>query len=273
LLRKRDVMVQLGGVLQRACVMAVASSFALSAVCYAQRGRGGGAPSVPPDVAQAQQQEADFRELDSTLDADKKIKLIGTFLSNYPTSKHRLAVNTELVSLYYTKQDWTDFYATADKTIASYPDAVDVLVLVGWVIPHTYDADDADAMSKLDKAESYEKHAIEVILPMPKPVGVTDDQFAAAKTGKLSQAHSGLGLVYFRKQNWDDAVKELQEATGTVASPDQTDLYALAFGLQQLSRYSEAAEAYDKCGTTPGVLQARCKQAADKARSQIVQSK
>ena len=139
---------------------------------------------------------------------------------------------------------------------------------MGWVIPHSSDADDAEGLKKLTKAEGYEKHALELIPAMPKPPNVSEEQFAAAKKTKLSQAHSGLGLVYFREENWAESVKELREATQGADSPDPTDLYALAVGLEQLSLYAEAAAAYDKCSASPGALQVRCKQSADKARSQ-----
>ena len=44
-----------------------------------------------------------------------------------------------------------------------------------------YNPEDLDAAKKLDKAENYEKHAIQVVEAMPKPPSITDDQFAAAK--------------------------------------------------------------------------------------------
>ena len=69
----------------------------------------------------------------------------------------------QVVSAYYVKQDWNDLYASADKAVAKDPDDVDVLTVVGWMIPHLYNKDDPDADKKLDKAENYEKHAIDVI--------------------------------------------------------------------------------------------------------------
>jgi hypothetical protein len=254
------------------CAVTVAMTLAAAVPSHAQRG-GRSAPEVPPEVLRAQQEQADFNNIAVTQDTDKKIKLIGTFLGNYPDSTRKEAVFNLLVNVYYSKQDWDNFYASADKTIAAYPDDVDVLTMVGWVIPHAYSPSDPDAAKKLDKAEAYEKHAIELIPDMHKPVSVTDDQFATAKAEKLSQAHSGLGLVYSRRRKWDDSAKELQQATSTATSPDQTDLYALAFALQQLQRYTEAADAYDKCSLAVGILQDRCKQAADNARTLSLQLK
>lgn len=216
-------------------------------------------------------EEADYKALNAVPDsdrsvADKKIQLAQQFLQKYPGSRYEESVMNQLVSTYYLKQDWNDLYSTADKAVAKDPDDVDVLVVVGWVIPHLYNKDDPDAEKKLDKAESYEKHAIDVIPTIQKPDNLSDDLFAKAKSDKLSQAHSGLGLVYFRQQDFPNSVKELQLATDGAASPDPTDLYALGVGLMQTNRNSDASDAFAKCGAIAGGLQDRCKQMATQAK-------
>jgi len=230
-----------------------------------QQGQTPEAPKLNP------KEEADYKALmalsanDKTA-VDKKIQLCQQFLQSYPGSRYEESVDNQLVNAYYTKQDWKDFYDVADKAIAKDPDDVDVLAVVGWVIPHLYSRDDPDADKKLDKAESYEKHAIEVLPTLQKPDNLTDDEFAQAKAAKLSEAHSGLGLIYFRMQDFDNSVKELQLATAD-NSTDPTDFYALGVGLQQLKRNSEAADAFTKCAQIPGGLQDRCKQSAEQAKS------
>jgi len=199
---------------------------------------------------------------------DKKIQLGNEFLQKYPKSILAEAVDSGLTNAYYAKQDWQGFYSSADKALALKPDDVDVLTTVGWVIPHIFNSSDPDADAKLDKAESYEKHAIEVMAKMPKSTSLTDAQFSALKAQKALQAHSALGLVYFRRQDFDNSAKELQQATQDNASPDQTDLFVLGVDLENLSRFGEAADAFNRCGLIPGALQDRCKQNADAARKQ-----
>jgi tetratricopeptide (TPR) repeat protein len=230
-------------------------------------------PAPPPEKAPKlnPKEEADYKALVALPDndrstADKKIQLSQQFLQKYPGSRYEESVMNQAVSAYYAKQDWNNLYATADKAVAKDPDDIDVLTVVGWVIPHLYNHDDPDAEKKLDKAESYEKHAIEVIPTLPKPDNLTDQQFADAKAGKLSQAHSGLGLVYFRLQDFPNSVKELQLATSGGGMPDPTDFYALGAGLMQLNRNSEASDAFSKCAEIPGGLQDRCKQMAAQAK-------
>lgn len=206
-------------------------------------------------------------------DLDKKIKLGQQFLGKYPNSKYAENVDVGLMNAYYGKQDWQNFYSSADSALALKPDEVDVLVTVGWVIPHVYDPKDPDADKLLAKAEDYEKRAIPAIGTMPKPDGMKDNQFSAFKVQKADEAHSALGLVYFRRADFDNAVKELEQATQNNAAADQTDLFVLGTSLEQLKRHTEAAQTFDRCGQIAGGFQDQCKQSAAKAKAMGGQTK
>jgi tetratricopeptide (TPR) repeat protein len=223
-------------------------------------------PSAGPKVDP--QEEAAYKAFydAKSADADNKIKLGQDFIQKYPMSRYLESVYAGLVQAYYVKQDWVNFYASADKALAVNPDDIPVLVTVGWVIPHVYNPKDPDGPKDLDKAERYEKHAIELSGALPKPATMTDAQFLQSKSSVLTEAHSGLGLVYFRLQDSEDSVKELQQATQGSANPDPTDLFVLGVGLQSLDRNAEAVDAFNRCSQIQGALQERCKQSADAAK-------
>jgi tetratricopeptide (TPR) repeat protein len=206
-------------------------------------------------------------------DLDKKIQLGNDFLKKFPKSPLAEAVDAGLVNAYYNKQDWKDFYTAADNALALKPDDVDVLTTVGWVIPHFFHPNDPDVDARLDKAESFEKRAIQAMEKMPKPDYLSESQFAALKAQKAVQAHSALGLVYFRREDYPNSVKELQQATQNNPNPDPTDLFVLGDSLENLNRYAEAAEAFDRCSQVPGSLQDRCQQNAAGAKKQAAHSK
>jgi len=216
------------------------------------------------------QEQADYKTFFQTPDSDvdKKIQLGTAFTQKYPMSAYLVSVYDSLVQLYYAKQDWTNFYATGDKALALNPDDVNTLVIVGWVIPHNYNPSDSDAEAKLARAEKYEKQALGLLGSMAKPANLSDADFATMKAQATAQAHSGLGLVYFRRSNAADAVTELQQATSNNPMPDPSDLYVLGVELQQLKRNSEAADAFQKCSVITGPLQERCKESADQAKKQ-----
>jgi tetratricopeptide (TPR) repeat protein len=203
----------------------------------------------------------------------RKIQLGNDFLRSYPKSPLAERVDVGLMDVYLAEQDWKNSYRFADYALALQPDDVDVLATVGWTIPHVYTPSDPDADQELNKAERYAKHAIEVLAKIPKPRDMTDTQFAATKATRSFQAHSALGLVYFRREDYDSSAKELEQTTKDNPSPDPTDLFVLGADLQNLHRYSEAAEAFRGCSQIEGALQAPCKQGADSVKAQAAQSK
>lgn len=204
---------------------------------------------------------------------DKKIHLGLAFLAKYPSDRYTAAVYEELSQTYYDKKDLPSFYAYSEKGLALFPDDVHLLALSGWVIPRAFDSREADADKKLDRAEAYEKHALEMLDKIPKPDGLADDQFARFKTGESAVAHSGLGLVYFRREQYDASEKELEIATKDETTPDPTDFYILGADLDNLSRYKEAADAFNRCAQIPGAVQDNCKKYASDATQRAANAK
>jgi|SRR5579862_404658 len=217
-------------------------------------------------------QDAAYRAFLKERDSAKKIRRGDEFLKKYPKSLLAERVDAGLVDVYRAQQDWKDCYQSANAALALQPDDVDVLTTVGWTIPHVYSPSDPDADQELNTAETYAKHAIEVLAKMPKPAGLTAEQFAAAKTKRTFQAHSALGLVYFRREDFDKSASELEQSTKGNPIQDPTDLFILGVDLQNLNRHSEAAAAFRGCSQIAGVLQNQCKQNAESAQAQVDQA-
>ncbi|MGC2421075.1 MAG: hypothetical protein WA405_05435 [Candidatus Acidiferrales bacterium] len=230
----------------------------------------GGQPEVPKVNTQ---EEADYKALFDSKDPGTKIQLGQGFLEKYRTSRYTQGVYEQLVKAYSAKADWNNFYAITKKALANDPDDADVLVFVGWVIPHIYDPKDPDANERLNDAENYEKHALQIIPQVPNNGAMTDDQFAAGRAGLLAEAHSALGMIDFRRGNNEDCVKELQQAVAGMTSPDPTDFYVMGLALEQLKNFAAAADSFGKCSLIPGDLEDRCKQAADRAHNESPQPK
>ncbi|HYL46291.1 MAG TPA: tetratricopeptide repeat protein [Candidatus Limnocylindrales bacterium] len=224
----------------------------------------GDAPKEDPEEQKAYK---DFHNL-KTDQVDQEIQLGEAFVQKYPTSKYTVIVYSRLVNGYFAKQQFDKMYAAADKALALNDKDVEVLTLVGWVIPHSYDPNDIEAERKLDKAEAYEKRALEALPTLEKPAEMSDADFAKAKTEQTSTAHSGLGLVYFRRQQFAESSKELEQAIQLASKPDSADLYVLGIDYMQMKRYSDAADCFQKCAAVPGGLSAPCKQKAEQAKKE-----
>jgi tetratricopeptide (TPR) repeat protein len=220
-------------------------------------------------------EEAAYQAFHKTAEqnANKKIRLGNAFLTKYPSDRYSAAVYEELTQTYYDNKDLANFYTYSDKGLSLFPDDVHLLALRGWVIPRAFTADDPDADKKLDNAEADERHALDVIAKMEKPASLTDEQFAQFKTGESAVAHSGLGLVYFRREQYDQSAKELQNAIQGEANADPTDIFILGADFENLSRFKDAADAFNRCAQMTGIMQDKCKQYASVAQKQAAQAK
>jgi tetratricopeptide (TPR) repeat protein len=225
------------------------------------------------DSAADREQGGAYENFRRQKDPAKKIELGNSFLQKYPKGPLAERVDVGMMDVYRGQQDWKNSYAFADRALALAPDDVDVLTTIGWTIPHVYSPDDAGADQELAKAETYAKHAIDVMAQMPKPPGMSEAEFAAAKAKRTFQAHSALGLVYFRREDYGKSASELELATKGNPIQDQTDLFVLGADLQNLNRFAEAADAFDKCGQLPGPLQGQCRDSEVSAKAQASQSK
>jgi tetratricopeptide (TPR) repeat protein len=206
-------------------------------------------------------------------DAVKKIQKGRDFLRRYPKSPFEEQVDAALMDTYRTQADWKNEYDYGDKALALNPNDVDVLATVGWTIPHVFQPTDPDASEELDKAEKFAKHAIEVLTALPKPPDLDEQQFNAAKAKRTYQAHSALGLIYFRQNDYEDSTKELEESTKGNPAPDQTDMYVLGVDLMHLSRFGDATDAFRGCSQISGALQDPCAKNATAADAQAAKSK
>jgi tetratricopeptide (TPR) repeat protein len=190
-------------------------------------------------------------------DADKRIKVGEAFVQKYPSGPYSAAVYSGMVDVEYLKQNFAKMEEYADRALALNPADLKVLVLVGWVIPHAPNPTDA----QLDKAEKYEKRVLELLPTVVKPAGMTDQEFASAKSQYESQAHSGLGLVDYQRGNYTDAVAQMKLAVSG-SNPDPSDYFVLGDSLDSLKRFSQAAGAFRACAQISGSEQQLCKQRA-----------
>jgi len=193
---------------------------------------------------------------------DHRMEVGDAFVQKYPNGPFTQPVYSQLTTAAYQKQDFARMESYADRALALNPDDVTVLVFVGWVIPHSA----SPGAAQLDKAEKFERHALELLPTLAKPDGMSDAQLATAKSEYELQAHSALGLIDYRRQNFQGAAAELNQATAGAARPDPADLYVLGVSLNRLDRFSDAASAFSRCAEIPGGEQSSCQQHANAAK-------
>jgi len=210
-----------------------------------------------------------FQEVPGT-DAAKKIAAGEDFLKKYQDSQYRPAVYSALTMEYLRAGNSQKAFEVGEKEVALKPDDVQTLALLAQTIPRAINGNTVEPEKQLEKAETYSKRAIEVTPTVPKPEGMNDQTFVAAKNATLAMAHSGLGLVYFRRGKFNDAIPELEQSVkiDPNPTPDPVNLYVLGMSNQKASHFDEAAAAFNKCAAIAGGLQTACKTGADESKKQ-----
>lgn len=201
-------------------------------------------------------------------DGDKKVKAGEEFVQKYPQSRYLPPVYSMLVKLYLQANDVQKMQDAGEKDVALAPNDVQTLAILGQTLPRAWKADMPNAALQLEKAEKFSKSAIELTPTITKPDGMSDAQFSLAKNQTLAMAHSGLGLVYFRRGKFAEAIPEFEESTKVDPSPDAdpVNYYILGISDERTSHFDAAVAAFTKCSTIPGGLQATCKGKIDEAK-------
>jgi tetratricopeptide (TPR) repeat protein len=190
---------------------------------------------------------------------ESQIPLCEDFIAKFPQSHYLMGVYSQLTTAYYAVGQEDKMFVTGTKAIELNPDNVDVLALLAMAMPRRVKANTPDAKQQYEKAETYARHAIELIPNLAKPDTVDDATFEKAKNDKLSMAHSGLGLIDLQlHQKPEDARTELTQAVQLATNPDPVDFYLLGNADVMASYYNDAVAAYEKCATS-GPLVAQCK--------------
>jgi tetratricopeptide (TPR) repeat protein len=222
---------------------------------------------APPVNAE---EDAAYKAFDAIplTDGAKKTQAGEEFVQKYPLSRYLPPVYSNLVKLYLQANDIKKMQEVGEKDVALAPNDVQTLAILGQTLPRAWNSSMPNASLQLDKAEKFSKSAIELTPTIPKPEGLTDAQFTMAKNQTLAMAHSGLGLVYFRRGKFDEAIPEFEQATKIDPSPeiDPVNYYVLAIANEKTSHFDAAVAAFTKCASAPGSLQPTCKNGVEEAK-------
>jgi tetratricopeptide (TPR) repeat protein len=222
------------------------------------------APPVNPE------EDKDFKAFDALAitDGAKKTQAGEAFVQKYPQSRYLAVVYSNLVKLYLAENEIQKMQDAGEKDVALAPTDVQTLAILGQTLPRAWNSNMPNAAQQLDKAEKFSKSAIELTPTISKPEGMTDAQFTLAKNQTLAMAHGGLGLVYFRRGKFDDAIPEFEASAKVDPNPeaDPVTFYVLGISNEKTSHFDAAVAAFTRCASIPGSLQPTCKSGAEEAK-------
>ncbi len=221
-----------------------------------------------PNPAPTAEENTAYKAITDTPETDipKRLELSAAFLEKYPNSRYRSSVYSVEVMGYLQQGDVPKMEEAGDKELQAKPDDVQVMAIMAQTIPRAISSKTPEPAKELTKAETYAKKVIELAPTMAKPVSVTDDSFTTVKAETLAMAHSGLGLVYIRRNQYSEAVPELNQAVTIDPHPDQVNYYLLGMANAKTSHFDDSAAAYNKCAAMPGSMSETCKKGAEETK-------
>jgi tetratricopeptide (TPR) repeat protein len=222
-------------------------------------------PAAPPLNAE---EEAAYKTIADSPASDqaKQIELGEGFLQKYPESRYRANIYSMLTMDYLRAGQVQKMEAVADKELALNPNDVQIMAIVGQALPRAMNSSTPDQAKVLAKAELYSRKAIELTPTYPKPANISEESFSAVKNQTLAMAHGGLGLVYVRRNQFKEAIPELNQSVTLDPTPDPVNFFLLGLANTKASHFDDAIAAYNKCAVETSPMQDTCKKAGEEAK-------
>ena len=177
-------------------------------------------------------------------DAAKRAALLVRFAQAFADSPYANQALGVAATAYQQAQNAPKMLEVANGLLAKDPNNLGMLLLLSDYY--------GEKGEQLDKAEAYAKKASTVLEIVPKPEGVTDEQWAQQKSLQKGLALSSLGQVNIEKKDNAQAVTNLKAAAPLLKPDDGSyarNQYRLGFALLNLKRTAEAKEAFTQAAS------------------------
>jgi tetratricopeptide (TPR) repeat protein len=223
--------------------------------------------AAPPVNAEEDAAIKAYREAPVT-DVPKKLQMGEDFLTKYPQSRYRVEVLSWQVKGYLGTGQVDKMEASGEKELALEPNDAQTMAIMGSALPRAMSSNmTAEQKEKaLNDAEQFSKKALELVPTITKPANITDEQFIGAKNQVQALAYSGLGLVAFRRNQYAQAIPNLEQAVKYDSNPDPVNYLVLGISNEKAAHFDDAISAFTKCAAIQSSLSATCKSGVEEAK-------
>ena len=221
----------------------------------------------PPVSAEEDAAMKAFRDAPMT-DLAKKLQIGEDFLQKYPQSRYRAEVLAWQVKGYMAVGQIDKMQVAGEKELELEPGDAQTMAILGSSMPRGMSGNlTEDQKTKLlAQAEAYSKKSLELLPTLPKPAGVSDEQFIQAKNQIQAMAYGGLGLVAFRRAKFADAIPYLEQSAKFDPNPDPVIYFVLGLSNEKASHFDDAVTAFTKCAAIQSSLAPTCTQGIAEAK-------
>jgi tetratricopeptide (TPR) repeat protein len=201
-------------------------------------------------------------------DTAKKLQLGEEFVAKYPQSRYRAEVYNWEVKGYMSQGQIDKMSEAGQKDLELLPDDAQTMALLGSTLPRTMSNSmtPEERQKLLALSEQYSKKALELVPTLTRPSNLTDAQFITGKNQIQALAYGGLGLVAFRRNNWAEAIPNLEQSLKYDPNPDPVNYFLLGVSNEKASHFEDAIAAYTRCAAIQSQLAATCKSGIEEAK-------
>jgi tetratricopeptide (TPR) repeat protein len=202
-----------------AASQAVVAPLAISAA--PQEAAGGQQAAKGPQWKSRAEYDA-YTAMANEKDPHKKISLGQDFIQKYADSDYKEAAYTAIIQSYAQLGDFPKMMDTTQQALQAKPDSLDVITASSYFFPLIYKPDDPNKDAHLSATEANAKKGLELLQKLPKPAGVTDEQFNQNVKARRSILNGAVGFADLQRNDFAGAVAPLKAA----AEDSPNDVYA-----------------------------------------------
>ncbi|MBI3933497.1 MAG: hypothetical protein HY316_02315 [Acidobacteria bacterium] len=187
---------------------------------FAAGGLGGGMAAYAQEAAQPASQWKDRAEYDAFMailgaqgkDNNQVVALADKYLADYPESKVLKEVHELKLAAYQGLNNTAKMEETANKLLQIDPGNLRAILLLSYLFPRTFNAQDAAKDQKLEAAGENARKGLAALDALQPPQGVTPEQFQAQKNQSAAVLHQAIGYVALEKGDYATAQQELRKS-------------------------------------------------------------
>jgi len=184
---------------------------------------------------------------------DQQLQAIENILTNFPDTDFKVMLLQTAMQIEQRKDDFAKVMFYGERLLNADPKGAFALVtMAGEIARHTREFD-LDKEQKLAKVDEYAKSGLEAAKVMPRPSGITDDQWDPAKKDFQAQAYEAMGRAAGLRKKYDEAVADYKQAISIAATPDAITWARLGQVYEDSGKLDDAADAFDKALATPNI--------------------
>jgi hypothetical protein len=184
---------------------------------------------------------------------DQQLQAIENVLTNFTDTEFKVMLLQTAMQIEQRKGDFAQVLFYGERLLQADPKGAFALVTMASETARHTRQFDLDKDEKLAKVDQYAKAGLDAARVAPKPAGVSDDQWEAAKKDFQSQAYDAMGQAAVLRKKYDEAVADYKQAIAIAATPDAVTWIRLGQAYEDSAKLDEASDAFDKALATPHI--------------------